>query len=200
MWFLSLVLIAVGVLWIALRKGFGRGVSPGVFLVVSFSLLLLLVILHFHRSAEAPDMAALSEGQVIDLSGRFTDLDGNPASLKDYQGKVLFLNLWATWCPPCRREMPTMADLYERFSRQGLSMVAVSNEDRETVRDFMEKNPYPFTILLDTDDILRERFEVRAIPTTLVLDSGDRLILSHVGYQDWNSPEMRERFSKWLNP
>jgi thiol-disulfide isomerase/thioredoxin len=199
MFFLSLVLIAIGLLWIALRKGFGRGVSPGVFLVVSFSLLLLLIILYFHRS-ESPDLAGLTEGEVVDLSGHFTDVDGNPVSLRDYQDKILFLNIWATWCPPCRAEMPTMAGLYERFSRQGLSMVAVSNEDRETVRAFLEKNAYPFTILLDTDDVLARRFAVQAIPTTLVVDDGDRLLLSHVGYQDWNSPEMRERFSRWLAP
>jgi thiol-disulfide isomerase/thioredoxin len=200
MWFLSLLLIVIGVLWIALRKGFGRGVSPGVFLVISFSLLFFLVILYFHRGAEHPDMALLTEGEVIDLSGRFTDLDGRPVSLEEYRGKVLFLNLWATWCPPCRREMPAMAGLYERFSRQGLSMVAVSNEDRETVREFLEKNSYPFTILLDTEDVLARRFAVRAIPTTLVMDSNDRLLLSHVGYRDWNSPEMREVFSRWLAP
>ncbi len=194
MWFVPIVLLMIGVLWIAVRKGFGKGVSPGIFLFITFLVLLLLLITYFRR----PDAPTGREGQAIDLSGTFQTLDGKKVTLDQYQGKVLFLNVWATWCPPCRAEMPTMSKLYERLSKDGLSMVAISNEDAQTVRQFMSERHYPFTVLLDPNDILGRRFGINSIPTTFVVDGQGRLVMQHVGYNDWDSPKLRYQFEQML--
>ncbi|MDA2935095.1 TlpA family protein disulfide reductase [Acidobacteria bacterium AH-259-D05] len=138
--------------------------------------------------------------QAMDLSGTFKTLEGEDVPLLDSDGEstVLFLNIWATWCAPCLEEMPSMASLHEELSEQGLSMIAVSDEDPETVRQFLEEHPYPFTILLDPENILGQRFEVMAIPSTFIVDRQGRLALRHTGAYFWNSAGVMEQFRPLL--
>jgi cytochrome c biogenesis protein CcmG, thiol:disulfide interchange protein DsbE len=76
----------------------------------------------------------------------FTNMStGSAAALSDYRGKLVLVNLWATWCPPCRAEMPALSDLQNEFRDAGLVILALSDEDPSTVRDFMREHPYSFT-------------------------------------------------------
>ena len=136
------------------------------------------------------------ERQLMDLSGTFKTLEGEDVPLLDpeSEGNLVFLNMWATWCGPCLAEMPAMASLYEELSGNRFSMVAVSDEDPETVRGFLEDSPYPFTILLDPDNVLGRRFEVIAIPSTFIIDRQGRLALRQTGAYHWNAAEVIERF------
>lgn len=140
------------------------------------------------------------ERQPVDLSGTFQTVEGENVSLLDAsaEGNVVFLNLWATWCGPCLAEMPSMVSLYENLSENGLAMVAVSDEDPETVQKFLQGKSYPFTILLDPENILGQRFEVMAIPSTLIIDRQKRMALRQTGAYDWNSPEVVEQFRPLL--
>lgn len=167
--------------------------------IASATLVVLLVL----SCAEAPLLPLEentywldgAEREEVDLSGTLHTVDGKEIALSELRGdNVLFLNLWATWCGPCRAEMPAMATLYQKLKDKGLTMVAVSDEDTQTVRDYLQENSYPFTILVDSDNVLGERFEVYAIPTTLVLDNQGRLVRRHTGADEWDSPEMIERF------
>jgi len=164
----------------------------------------VLLILGCAQPPELPayerEWLAVEERVPMDLSGTFKTLDGEDVPLidSDLESKVLFLNLWATWCLPCLEEMPAMASLYQEFSDQGLAMVAVSNEDPEVVRKFLEKHSYPFTILLDPEDILTPRFKVVALPTTLIVDRQGRLALRQLGSYRWDSPAMIEQFRPFL--
>ena len=146
------------------------------------------------------EWVTLEEREPIDLSGTFKTLDGEDVPLidSDLESKVLFLNLWATWCLPCLEEMPAMATLYEELSDQGLAMVAISNEDPDVVRQFLEEHPYPFTILLDPEDTLALRLEVMALPTTLIVDRQERIALQQIGSYDWDSPVVIEQFRALL--
>jgi thiol-disulfide isomerase/thioredoxin len=169
---------------------------------VKFTLVLTGVVLFTIALLRSPvgreaAWGGAGRGAHLDLSGAFESLDGRPVTL-GAPGKVLFLNVWATWCGPCRIEMPHMAELYREFSGQGLEMVAVSNEDAETVRRFVRQNPYPFTILLDPDNMLAERFGIHGIPTTYILDKTGRLVHEQVGYYRWDSPEMKEQIRELL--
>ncbi len=143
---------------------------------------------------------AVEERKPIDLSGTFKTLDGEDVPLidSDIESKVLFLNLWATWCLPCLEEMPAMASLYQEFSDQGLAMVAVSNEDPDVVRQFLEEHPYPFTILLDPEDTLSLRLKVIALPTTFIVDRQGRIAFQQLGSYGWDSPAMIEQFRPLL--
>lgn len=147
------------------------------------------------------DTAWLTEEQrqPVDLSGSLQTLDGQEIRLGDIrQGKPLFLNVWATWCAPCRAEMPWMATLYEALSEDGLTMVAVSDEPAEVVREFIKEHPYPFTILLDPENVLPRRFEIQGIPTTMVIDREGRLVMRHTGAYQWDAPESVARFRQLI--
>jgi len=168
------------------------------------TLLAVLLLLGCAQPVELPRMELKwlpeEDRPAVDLSGIFKTLDGEDALLtqEGEGGTPLFLNLWATWCGPCLEEMPAMANLYDELSERGLRMVAVSDEDPESVRHFMEEYSYPFQVLLDPDNVLGERFEVIAIPTTLVIDPEGKLALRQTGAYQWDSPELIEQFDPLL--
>ncbi|MDR1566375.1 MAG: TlpA family protein disulfide reductase [Treponema sp.] len=117
--------------------------------------------------------------------------DGSNQKLSDLKGKVVFLNFWATWCPPCRREMPSMETLYRRFKAQGLELLSVNcAEKREDVLSFMNRNKLSFPAALDTSGSVSGRYGVEAIPTTYILNREGKIILKVVGSLDWDTPEI----------
>ena len=136
----------------------------------------------------------------LDLSGTFLNLEGEEVPLldPDAEGNVVFLNLWATWCGPCLAEMPAMASLFQQPSGNGFSMVAVSDEDPETVRKFLADSPYPFKILMDPENVLGKRFAVIAIPSTFIIDREGRLALRQTGAYHWDAAEVIEQFEPLL--
>lgn len=116
--------------------------------------------------------------------------DGTKKSIGDFAGKYVFLNFWATWCPPCREEMPSMETLHERMKDSDFSILAVSvREDPKTVKDFLAKTPYSFPIVLDTDGAVSSIFVGRGIPTTYILDPDGRAIAGMVGSRQWDTAE-----------
>ena len=143
---------------------------------------------------------AEEERPPLDLSGTFLNLEGEEVSLldPDAEGNVVFLNLWATWCGPCLAEMPAMASLYQQLSGSGFSMVAVSEEDPETVREFLADSPYPFKILMDPETVLGTRFAVIMIPATFIIDREGRLALRQTGAYHWDAAEVVEQFEPLL--
>lgn len=104
-----------------------------------------------------------------------TALDGKTYSLAALRGKVVLLNFWATWCPPCRKEMPDMEKLSRTYSDKGLVVLAVSDEPRETVAPFIEKQRYTFPVLLDPDRRVHGAFDVEGIPKSFIFDREGRL-------------------------
>ncbi len=91
-----------------------------------------------------------------------------------------------------------MASLYQEFSDQGLAMVAVSSEDPEVVRGFLEEHPYPFEILLDPENTHSLQWDIRALPTTFIVDRQGRIALQQLGSYAWDSPAMIEQFRQLL--
>ena len=136
----------------------------------------------------------------LDLSGSLSTLDGKRVPLRELKGKALLINTWSTWCGRCRLEMPYLADLYRRLSKEGLAVAAVSWEEPGAVRTFLEETgaDYPFLLLSDPERILQGRFQVTGLPTTLIVDARGRLALHHVGMHVWNSPEVVSRIRHLL--
>ena len=93
----------------------------------------------------------------------------------DLKGKIVIVDIWGTWCPPCRREMPDMEKLYQRFSQKGLVVLAVSDEKRETVEDFLKKQDYTFPVLLDPDRKVNTAFGIEGIPNSFLFDRQGKL-------------------------
>ena len=115
-------------------------------------------------------------------SGNFTlmDLDGNEISLSDFNGKVLILNFWATWCPPCREEIPDFVEVYNEYESEDVQFIGVSNEDISTLRSFVEDYNISYPILIDDENIMG-KWGISAIPTTFVFDKDGQIISKSVG-------------------
>lgn len=126
--------------------------------------------------------------------------EGKTISVSTFKGKYVFLNFWATWCPPCREEMPSMEELYAKFGKDNLAMLAVSvREDPKTVENFLKTNKYSFPIALDTDGAVSAMFVGRGIPTTYILDPQGRAIAGMVGSRKWNSDEVYAVFGDLIS-
>lgn len=122
-----------------------------------------------------------------------TSLAGRPMSLKDQEGKVVFLNFWATWCGPCRREMPSMEKLYRRMNKNFV-MMAISDEKKSKVNNFIKKNKYTFPVLMDDKNISKSKYRVSAIPTTYIIGKDRKILYKVSGGVDWMDPEMLKWF------
>ncbi len=119
------------------------------------------------------------------------DLDGRSHRLSDYRGQAVVLNFWATWCPPCRREMPSMERAWQRLQKKGAVILAVDvGEDLDTVYTFLADIPVSFPLLLDEDAEIVSRFPIRGLPTTYVVDPSGHLVYQAVGGRDWDDPEV----------
>jgi peroxiredoxin len=104
-----------------------------------------------------------------------TGMDGKTYSLAGLKGRIVLLNFWATWCPPCRKEMPDMEKLYRAYEKKGLTVLAVSDEDRATVEQFLAKNAYSFPVALDAGGKVNAAFSVDGIPKSFIFDRQGRL-------------------------
>lgn len=120
-------------------------------------------------------------------------LEGKTVKLSSFRGKVFLLNFWATWCGPCREEIPTMIKLYEKLSGQGFEIVAISvMEDASTVSTYVRNARMKFPVLLDADGEAAGGYGARAIPTTYVVDHRGYVIAGINGAIAWNTPAMEE--------
>lgn len=113
------------------------------------------------------------------------NLDGNPWRAEEWRDKVLVINFWATWCPPCRREMPLFASLQEQFANKDVLFVGIAIDDKQAVQDFVDTHGIEFPILLGEvhamalSTELGDRFN--ALPYTVVADRGGKIILRQAG-------------------
>jgi len=99
------------------------------------------------------------------------DLEGRTVRLSDLRGQVVLVNLWATWCPPCRAEMPDLAALYQTYKGEGFVILGVDDQERaQTVADFMARNPVPYPILLDPDSRVARAYGVSYLPASFLID------------------------------
>jgi len=187
-----------------------------VFSVVNFlkMILLAVVLLLFSAcTAKAQSAAPSGTAKAFDEAGlrllskkvsprnfSLSVLEGEKRSLSSYKGKVVFLNFWATWCGPCRIEMPSLEALYNKYSDKDLEMLAVNcGEDQATVRSFMKNEGFTFPVLLDSDGRVSINYGVQSIPTTFLIDRDGMIILRLVGSIDWNTPKIHAALKSLLS-
>ncbi len=117
-------------------------------------------------------------------------LNGRAVKLADFKGKVLFLNFWATWCPPCREEMPAMERLYRRYKAKGFVVLALSvdSEGAPIVTPFVKERDFTFPVGLDPKMAVADRYGVRGLPSTFLVDKGGNLIAMALGPREWDGP------------
>jgi cytochrome c biogenesis protein CcmG/thiol:disulfide interchange protein DsbE len=104
--------------------------------------------------------------------------------LSDFKGRVVYLDFWATWCPPCRKSFPWMNEMHQRYQDQGLSVVAVSvDRKRELVEKFLQEMEPGFTIAQDKIGEVAKAYQLRGMPTSYLIDRDGHIVLTHMGFR-----------------
>ncbi len=133
---------------------------------------------------------------------KLEDIDGKLQNLSDLRGKVVLVNFWAAWCPPCRREMPSMQRLYQSLPRERFEILAVNvGEDDGTVFAFtgtLEPSP-TFPLLLDRDSQALRKWPVKGLPTSFVIDKQGRVAWRVVGGRNFSNPAMEAKLRTLLD-
>lgn len=136
---------------------------------------------------------------VNDYLWELKDINRKTVNLRDYKGKVVFLNLWATWCPPCVGEMPGIQKLYDKFKdNDDIKFLLISDEDSEKVKTFIEKKSYTFPVYT-TEYQSPEVFRSQSIPTTFVLSKDGKIIIKEKGALNWGGSKMEGIINDLLN-
>lgn len=125
-------------------------------------------------------------------------LDGEEYTLSKLKGKVIIVDFWATWCPPCRREVPHLVSFYEKYRDKGLIILGVSAEERQTLEAFRKENNVNYPILLGNNEVF-QRFGVRSIPHTLFIDKKGNVRKTQIGYSDDFLPEFESLIETLIN-
>ncbi len=150
---------------------------------------LLAGALWLRRSAPwmAPDFAA-------------PDLSGQAVRLSAHRGRVVLVNVWATWCPPCREEMPSMEVLHQRLKDRGFVLLAVSEDEGgpDAVKSFVEQTKVSFPVLLDPDGDVGRKYGVWGFPESFLVDREGRIVERVIGPRDWATPAQIARIEALL--
>lgn len=128
-------------------------------------------------------------------------LDGQTVHLSDFRRKkAIFLNFWATWCAPCRLEMPTMEKVYQEYKSQGLEILAVSLDAGPTsvVKNYLQELKLTYPVLLDPNMEVLRLYRLFSIPATLLIDKEGIIRFKELGYRDWTDPESRKLLEELL--
>ena len=115
---------------------------------------------------------------------------GQDVSLAQYKGQVVMLNFWASWCGPCRQEMPLLESIYRKYNKMGFTMIGVNVEpDSNAANDWLKATPVSFPILYDRDSKVSKLYDVSGMPSTVIIDRTGKLRVLHRGYKPGDENE-----------
>jgi len=128
---------------------------------------------------------ALPPGELTGAAPAFTltDLDGKSVSLGEFRGKVVVLDFWATWCPPCRREIPDFIDLQKEYGSRGVQIVGIALDEPDKVEAFARQNGMNYPVLLGSDEISMRYGGIEGIPTTFIIDKSGKIVNRFEGFR-----------------
>ena len=148
------------------------------------------VLLHKGLALFSPSIENVEDvEQISSYNWQLESINGESFNFEDTKHKVVLVNLWATWCPPCIAEMPSMQALYKDYKDQ-VDFVFISNEDRERIYEFLVHEGYSFPVYKPTTKA-PETFNVRSIPRTFLIDRNGNIIIDKSGAANWNSETVR---------
>ena len=161
-------------------------------------LLCLSLLVPGPGSAAADGLDPAGKPQAPDFT--LADLRGEPVRLSDLRGRVVLLNFWATWCMPCRDEMPSMQRLWQTYRDRGLTVLAVSTDTggKKRVANFARRLELSFPILLDSDGQVSDRYQVSGVPASFLIDRQGRIVAHVLGSEDWASEAAFQQVERLL--
>jgi len=169
-----------------------------IYLITAMLASLLFISTNAHSSGETLTplkFHPVAPGFVLD------DIYGRPHALANYRGNVVVVNFWATWCSPCRAEMPSMQRAANWLAKHGIPLLAVGvGETRDRVQNFHQSMPVTFPLLLDTKSEVMEAWSARSIPTTYVLDKQGRIYFLAIGSREWDNPKILKQIISIQQP
>jgi len=128
------------------------------------------------------------------------NVTGRPVRLEDFRGRVVLLNFWATWCVPCRDEMPALETLSRELGPKGLAVVGVNfKESKGEIQEFVREHGLGFPMLLDARGKVAEQYQVRALPVTFLVDRRGMVVGTILGIRDWVGPDARAYLGELLS-
>jgi peroxiredoxin len=111
------------------------------------------------------------------------DLNDKTVRLTDFAGKVIILDFWATWCPPCKKEIPDFIELFKQYSKQGVTIVGIALDEYDAIKNFHSENKINYPVLLGTDDVVKLYGGIRGIPTTFVIGKDGTIRQRYEGFR-----------------
>jgi len=171
-----------------------------VFIFVAVTVLVIILSLKLNdTSFKFSNQVSIEDGtSAPDFT--FPGLDGKKVRLSDYKGKVVLVNIWATWCPPCVDEMPSMEKLYQKFKGENFEILAVSIDEPglKAVAPFMKKSGLTFPALIDSEGTIKTVYGITGIPESFIIDQQGILIKKIVGPVDWAATNVFRFFSELI--
>ena len=148
---------------------------------------LLCLSLNIHAASKAPSFT-------------LKDLGGQNISLDQFKGEVVYVDFWATWCPPCRKSFPWMEQMHKRYKDLGLKIVAISLDGKRGVIDkFLKDNPVSFMILQDPNGKIADAYKLKGMPSSYLIDRKGNIRITHAGFRDKDKAMLESSFKELLS-
>jgi len=168
--------------------------SYRVVILVFLATAMLLVFFYPKERNTGKSILSKQRIEIGQLAPDFTypDLSGKNVSLSDYRGNVILVNIWATWCPPCIAEVPSMEALYKKLKGDHFEILAISIDQQEQtfVSSFVKKHNLNFPVLLDPRGTIGMSYQTTGVPESFIIDKNGVLVKKIIGAIDWASPEV----------
>lgn len=126
--------------------------------------------------------------------------DSRNINLSKLKGKVVYLDFWASWCDPCRKSFPWMNDMYSRYDSKDFTIIAINlDSSRKDAAKFLEKVPASFNIAYDPEGTVADKYDLKAMPTSYLIDKNGQLVFTHKGYREGDTNKIENKIRKLLN-
>lgn len=146
-----------------------------------------------HNPVPVEDRAQLS---LENYDFKLLDTEGNTLNMKDYRGEVIFINFWATWCPPCVAEMPDLQNLHNAFGDR-VNFFFIARDKKDRVSNFMTKKNYDLPVYFEAGFTPKTLYSA-ALPTTFIIDTKGNIVIAETGAADWNDESIHQLLEKLL--